>query len=225
MKSRSVVGVPALIAAVALAFGIPVGALPSSQFPQYTLTEGKLDADGLPISGAKLCVPGRQENCYQMPSETYSNSDLKYEFGLGPHAERLLLPNGGSWVFFSAMFSGGGSGTLTRFAVLRYGSDAKMENLLPWVGATNVSEWAMWTVKDASAYPVLVHADFVWGDGESHFDFHFYKVEAWRFDAGADRYEKAFEYKTSRKYGGGDASPIRILGPERAEIIRHLKAK
>ena len=138
------------------------------------------------------------------------------------------MADGGSWIFFTAMFSGGGSGTLTRFAVLRFTGNAKtgrIVNLLPWVGATNVSEWAMWTVNGASVYPVLVHADFVWGEGETHFSRHFYKVEGWKFDPGADRYLKAFEYRTSRRYGGGDDSPIRVLGPEREEVIRHLRAK
>lgn len=228
MKSKYVAGISALIVTAVLASGITANALPASRFPELTLTEGQLDSDGFPISGAKLCVSGMQGVCYQMPSETYSGSKVTYEFGLEPQAERLPLAGGGSWVFFSATFSGGGSGTLTRFAVLRYegeGKTAKIVNLLPWVGATNVSEWAMWTVKGASAYPIFVHADFVWGKGETHFDSHFYTVEAWGFNQQSDRYEKVFEYQTSRKYGAGDGPPIRVLRPERAEIIRLLKTK
>ena len=199
------------------------------EFPRFTLKEGQLDHDGLPVSGAKLCLPERQDLCYQMPSEADSGSgSIAYEFGLEPHSKRLPLAEGGSWVFFSAMFSGGGSGTLTRLAILRYEGNAKGEqivNLLPWVGATNVSEWAMWTVPDTSKYPVLVRADFVWGDGEIHFGSHFYTIEAWKFDPVADHYVKAFEYRTLRKYEGGDHSPIRVLRPERAEIIRRLESK
>lgn len=228
MKSKFVAGISALIVTAVLASAITANASPLSQFPQFTLTEGQLDADGFPISGAKLCVQGKQAICYQMPSEIYSDSGAKYEFGLEPHAERLPLADGGSWVFYSSMFSGGGSGTLTRFAVLRYegdGKTAKIVNLLPWVGATNVSEWTMWTVRGASAYPILVYADFVWGKGETHFDSHFYMVEAWRFNQQSDRYEKAFEYQTSRKYGAGDGPPIRVLRPERAEIMRRLKMR
>lgn len=165
-----------------------------------------------------------------MPSETDSGANgVKYEFGLELRAERLTLAGGGSWIFFSAMFSGGGSGTLTRLAVLRYaGSEGvgRIDNLLPWVGATNESEWVMWTVHEASAYPVLVVADFIWGKGETHFDTpHYYAVAAWKFDASADRYAKAFEYRTSRRYSGGDSSPIRVLQPEREEVIRKLESK
>jgi|ERR1035438_881373 hypothetical protein len=228
MKRTRIFGILALIGMTVTALGQPVGVSPSNQFPRFTLADGQLDPDGFPISGAKLCMLSKEAICYQMPSETLSGSEVKYEFGLEPHAERLPRSDDESWVFFTAMFSGGGSGTLTRFAVLRYSGKAKTDkivNLLPWVGATNVSEWAMWTVKGASPYPVLVRADFVWGKEETHFGSHFYNVEAWKFDPGSDRYEKALEYKTSRKYDGGDHSPIRVLAPERARIVRRLIAK
>jgi hypothetical protein len=183
-----------------------------------------LDADGLPASGATLCVLGRPELCFKMPSKQ-EDKDLTFEFGLEPHSERLLLADGGSWVFFTAMFSAGGSGTQTQLAVLRYKSEGKIENLLPWVGATNVSQYAMWNLPEASSYPVLVLADFVWGEGESHFDSHFYNVSAWKFNPKIDHYSKAFEYRTTQKYSGGGEARIQVLGPERQEIIRRLESK
>jgi hypothetical protein len=195
----------------------------SLQFPQFTQKEGQLDADGFPTSGATLCVLGKPDLCFEMPSRQ-EDKDLTYEFGLEPHSERLPLANGGSWVFFTAMFSGGGSGTLTRFAMLRYRSEGKIENLLPWVGVTNVSQYAMWNLPEVSSYPVLVLADFVWGKGEFHFDSHLYTVEAWMYDPNADKYIEVFEYKTSKKYSGGDSTPIRVLAPERDEILRRLKS-
>jgi len=229
MRIARALGSFTLVLMTALVPGQAVSAPRSQQFPRFTQKEGQLDADGLPVSGAKLCLIEKENICYQMPPETYPGSDsVTYEFGLDPHSERLHLADGGSWVFFSATYSGGGSGTLTRFAVLRYrgnGDTGRIVNLLPWVGATNVSDWAMWTVQAASAYPVLVRADFLWGEGETHFSKHFYKVEAWKFDPSVDRYVKAFEYRTSRKYDGGDVSPIRVLGPERPEIIRRLESK
>lgn len=227
-KSRGVLSIVLLISTVALVPERAHCADSTVSFPQFTLSEGQLDAEGFPLSGAHLCLLGQREVCYQMPSETYAGSKVTYEFGLEPHAKRLQLSGGGSWVLFTAMFSGGGSGTLTRFAVLRYSEGlkgAKIENLLPWAGATNVSDWATWIVNGASAYPILVRADFLWGEGETHFGAHFYKVAAWRFDPAVDRYIQGFEYQTSRKYGGGDAPPIRVLEPERGEITRRLTAK
>jgi hypothetical protein len=101
------------------------------------------------------------------------------------------MVGGGSWVFFSATFSAGGSGTLTRLAILEYqsgeGKSGALVNLLPYVGLTNVSQHALWTVPNASPYPLLIVADFIWGSGETHFPPHHYAVEAWRFrtDLGA----------------------------------------
>lgn len=203
---------------------------PSStgSFPRFTLAKGQLDADGFPISGAKLCVLGRRDICYQMPSHTLPGPrTVTYDFGLDPRSERLTLAGGGSWVFFSATFSAGGSGTLERLAVLRYEEDGgrkRIVNLMPFVGATNVSDRAMWTVPSASEYPILVEADFIWGEGESHFSEHYYTVGAWCFDPKIDRYAKALSYRTAKKYDGGDSATVRVLAPERQEILRRLES-
>ena len=200
---------------------------PSSagSFPHFTLAKGQLDADGFPTSGAKLCVLGR-DICYQMPPHTLPGpGKVTYDFGLAPRSERLPLAGGGSWIFFSATFSAGGSGTLERLAVLRYEGDrgsGRIVNLMPYAGATNVSDRAMWTVPGASKYPILVKADFIWGEGEGHFSQHFYTVEAWCFDPRVVRYAKAFSYRTAKKYDGGDNAPVRVLAPERQEILRRL---
>ncbi len=201
-------------------------AVPStSSFPRFTLVQGNLDAEG-PTSGAKLCVFERRDICYQMPSHTTDGpGGVTYEFGLNPRSERLPLPGGRSWVFFLATFSGGGSGTLERLAVLSYerdGGSGKIVNLMPFVAVTNVSDRAMWTVPSASEYPILVMADFIWSEGESHFGEHYYTVEAWRFDPGVGQYAKAFSYRTAKKYDGGDSAPVRVLAPERQEILRRL---
>lgn len=42
---------------------------PSTDFPRFTLTRGQLDEEG-PTSGAKLCVVGRHDICYQMSAHT-----------------------------------------------------------------------------------------------------------------------------------------------------------
>jgi hypothetical protein len=215
------------IAVGTAAFGQVVANTAPASFPRFTLTKGQLDADELPISGAKLCVLNRQNICYQMPSQVAPGpGKVTYEFGLDPRSERLPLVGGGSWVFFSASFSGGGSGTLERLAVLRYEPSldgGKIVNLMPFIGVTNVGDRAMWTIPEASKYPILVEADFIWGKEESHFGRHFYTVQAWCFDSSAGRYVKAFSYCTTGKYDGGDSGPVRVLVAERQEILRRLK--
>ena len=91
-----------------------------------------------------------------------------YQFGLTPRSERLPIASGGSWVFFSGMFSGGGSGMLERVAILRYGANGKIENLMPEVTQTELADRAMWKVPDVSSYPVFVRADYV-GQGRKSF--------------------------------------------------------
>jgi hypothetical protein len=229
MKITFVLGM-ALLVAQTLLSGQTIHALSSVTFPRFKVAEGKLDENGFPTSGAKLCLADEKSICYQMPSHMPQGSNqVTYDFGSEPHAKILPLTNGGSWAFFSAMFSAGGSVTLTRFAILRYQSDGDgggaLINLLPYLAITNVGEHAIWTIPSASPYPFFVQADFIWGSGETHFAPHYYTVEAWRFDPATDRYQKVVSYRTSKRYKGGDSGPISVLGPERAEILRRLSTR
>ncbi len=126
---------------------------------------------------------------------------------------------------FNATFSGGGSGTLTRYTILR-AEGGHVVNLLPdKVALTNASEHAIWTNIKLSPYPILVTADFDWDfdAGETHFARHHYFVSAWRFDSENNLYEKAFVYRTAKKYDSlDDADTINVIAPEHAEILRRL---
>lgn len=114
------------------------------EFPAYEVSEGALDGDGLPTSGAKICVVEPLAPCFQMPSNGgYSEGSVVYDYGLEPKAERLPMKGGGSLVLFSAQFSGGGSGTLDSLVILRHEGVGKIVNLLPFVGITNQGERAI----------------------------------------------------------------------------------
>ena len=204
---------------------IDVRAAPSElAFPHFRQIQGELDADGLPLTGVKLCLLPGNASCFEMPPSHVSGTKNElYQFGLNPQSERLPLSSGGSWIFFSGTFFGGGSGMLERVAVLRYGANGKIENLMPEVTETEIADRAMWSVPAASAYPVFVRADYIWGDGESHFEPHFFEVDAWEFDPATSRYGKVFSYKTAKRYDRGDGSD-RVLSEERGEIMRRLIA-
>ncbi|MEI9980949.1 MAG: hypothetical protein WDN23_18480 [Edaphobacter sp.] len=201
-----------------------IDSTPTTEFPRFRLIQGKMDSDNLPISGAKLCLLKPENNCYSMPSNAgYSSSSVVYHYGLNPRSERLSLTGGGSLVFFSARFSGGGSGTLDSLAILQYESDGKIVNLLPFVGLTNQSDRALWNIREASSFPILVTADFNWMEEEAHFAKHFYTVNVYHFDAQSHRYAKVFSYRTSKQYPGlDDADRVNVLKPEKAEILRRL---
>ncbi len=222
---RALAPCPSLLVATAiLVTGAPAHSAELA-FPRYAQKEGRLDGEGLPLSGVELCLlPGRTQ-CFAMPSSPLPNSKTeRYEFGLQPRSERLPIGAGGSWVFFSGMFSGGGSGMLERVAVLRYTADGRIENLMPEVTATDIADRAMWNVPDVSPYPVFVRADFIWGDGEDHFGQHVFGVDGWRFDPAVHQYRKVFSYRTQRRYARGGDDDDHVLKAEREEILRRLRA-
>jgi len=195
-------------------------------FPRFKLISGPMDSDGIsPIGGAKLCTLQTHIVCWAMPPEPPTKSNpVQYEFGLEPVSERIPIVGGGSVVFFLAKFSGGGSGTLERAALLRYQPDGSIVNLLPVVAVTNVSQRQMWRLPEVSDYPVLVTADFIWdfAANETHFSDHRFEVEAYKYDPAQDHYAKVFSYRTTQKYAGGDSASVSVLQPEREEILRRL---
>jgi hypothetical protein len=215
----------AVISSMAIVGIAHVQAAPSeTAFPRFTQMDGKLDSDGLPLSGVKLCVLPDRAPCFEMPPAPLPHSSKAlYQFGLNPRSERLPIASGGSWVFFSGMFSGGGSGMLERVAVLRVGANGKIENLMPTVTETEMADRAMWNVPQVSPYPLFVRADYVWGKGEDHFGQHFFDVDAWAFDPAANQYAKRFSYRTSKRYDRGEGGD-HVLSAERAEILRRLAA-
>ncbi len=89
------------------------------------------------------------------------------------------------------MFSGGGSGTLTRYAVLREDCAGPVTHLdahsivqakLTLHGLDGAH--AVWNEPEISPYPLLVTADFIWDfdAGETHFSQHRFTIAAWRYN-------------------------------------------
>ena len=194
----------------------------------FTLKPGQVDQDGEPVSGASACVTRHLSLCYEMPPHDAPGSSVVYQFGLDPHLKLLSESQQEVWGLFSSTFSAGGSGSLERFAILRYtpGSSAhspQIQNLLPYVALTNVSDHQVWLLPNVSPESVLVTADFVWGPGETHFSSHFYTVQAWVFDPATGAYRQALSYQTRTKYDGGDAAPVQVLSSEKPAILAALQ--
>ncbi|WP_414441760.1 hypothetical protein [Burkholderia sp. 22PA0106] len=223
LLSRAFVAVLSVATIVVATAGAPAWSSETA-FPRFAQKEGRLDANDTPLSGVTLCVLPDKNPCFEMPSSPIpGDAKDRYQFALNPRSERLPLAGGGSWVFFSGMFSGGGSGMLERVAVLRHAADGRIENLMPEVTATDIADRAMWNVPEVSPYPVFIRADFIWGDGEDHFGQHVFGVDGWTFDPGVHQYRKVFSYRTVRRYARGDQDD-HVLKAEREEILRRLKA-
>jgi hypothetical protein len=217
-------GVALSVSAVAVATASAPAWSAETAFPRYAQKEGRIDANDTPRSGVTLCVLPEKTRCFEMPpSPIPGDAKDRYQFALNPRSERLPLAGGGSWVFFSGMFSGGGSGMLERIAVLRHTADGRIENLMPEVTATDIADRAMWNVPEVSPYPVFVRADFIWANGEDHFGQHVFGVDGWTFDPAIHQYRKVFSYRTQRRYARGDDDD-HVLKAERETILLHLKA-
>ena len=158
------------------------------------------------------------EHCFAPPAN-------KSIFGLYPKARIVGKLHGHDLILFNATSSGGGSGTLTYFALLdRQSFD--FVNLLPTVQLTNQSEYKMWSLPEISKTPVVVTADFVldFKAGETHFSRHRYEVNRYVFEPNLGRYVGRVSYVTRDKYPGLDElDAVRVLDTERATLLSRLK--
>lgn len=197
---------------------------PIAEFPPFTMHPGTQDADGEPTSHARLCLI-QSTQCFTL-SANKEESKLQFFFGLDPKAERLPVTSGGSLIFFSGTFSGGGSGTSDNLTLLQYGPDGAITDLLPEVRLSNQSERRFWNLPQVSKMPILVTADFNWAEGETHFADHFYTLSAYVFDTKTNRYARQLKYITSKNYPGIDqADTIKVLQPERDTITQKLTSQ
>jgi hypothetical protein len=190
-------------------------------FPSFILHSGLIDSDGEPTTNARLCAKNTNE-CFTLLCSKEA-SKASFSFGLDPKAERITMPEGGSLVFFSATFSGGGSGILDSLALLKYGRDGKISDLLSGVYLTEQSDRRIWILPQLSNMPVLATADYIWGNGESHFASHFFTVSLYVFDVNTQQYVKQITYVTGHKYPSLDERrSIQVLQSERATIVARL---
>jgi hypothetical protein len=208
--------------AILLLCTISLAPVAAAQKATYQVTPGNTDPNGFPLSGASVCLSPAKV-CFQMPDLQRAN--VTYPFALEPHA-RAIMEDPSSWLLFDATFSAGGSGTLTRYAVLKPSGDSLI-NLLPSLALTNQSDFAIWNDTHLSPYPVVISADFVWDfhAGETHFSKHRYRIEVWQYDKPSSLYTKVLSYRTTRRYDGlDDVEKISVITPERSEILRRLTA-
>jgi len=185
----------------------------------YRLRPGKTNSDGFPITAAQLCFGSENsEHCYSPP-------DQDPPFGANPQSQPIKLSTGTELVLFTAESSAGGSGSLTILALVE-DRNGQALNLLPKVVVSNQSEYALWNLSEISAMPVLVTADFLWTDGETHFSSHHYRIRAYVYNKQVGRYLEQVQFPTAKKYPGlDDVDNIHVLAPERSGIVTKLKQR
>jgi hypothetical protein len=198
---------------------------------QYHVMPGKSDpansANCLPQTPASICLGATgMEHCYALPS------DKDFIFGLEPRATPVGQLDGFELTLFTAMYSGCGSGTVTKFALLTV-RNGEFVNLLPGVELSNQSDYKLWSLPELSNLPVLVTADFIWDYAairksnfieETHSAPHRYRMNAYVYDEKSSRYLLKVHFDTAKMYSGlQDAEEINIVDAEKSVILGKLR--
>jgi hypothetical protein len=186
---------------------------------QLKLVPGSIE-DGIPVTGAKVCLNGPLYTCYSMSSLT--RGDVTYVFGLDPHARAISTPGPGPWLLFDATFSAGGKNILTKYEIIR-SEDTYLVGVLHGVELTNLGDFKIWNEPAISPFPLVVSADVVPSKRERQSRPHFYTVEVRRYDPVEREYFRVLSYRTPRKYSRGHSSSTRVITPEHARILRRLQ--
>ena len=187
------------------------------------ITTPQADEVGSALSSATICLKSAgEQQCYTPPKLKPSG----LFFGLEPHAEIVKLSTEDEALLFTAVASGGGSGTATSLALLEQDKNNKLANLFPeGLTITEQGEYKFWTEASVSARPLFVKADYIWKQGETHFARHKFRISTYVFDNAARTYRLRDEYITAKKYPSLDETDaINVLGFEKAQILSRLKA-
>jgi len=104
-------------------------------------------------------------------------------------------------VLFVSMFNGGGSGALSLITLWVFNEQAKQfVNILPVLTITNLGEYKILHDRGDRLDETLVIADFIWAEGEAHFDEHKYEIRVYRYNQQANIFEKVGSFVTEEKY-------------------------
>lgn len=150
----------------------------------------------------------------------YLHPDGVQLFNIGKNVEAFL---------FTPIFCGGGSGQSQLLSLLVPDiKKAKWKNLLPEIYITNLGEWQFLKCPLLSQRKILVTADFIFSEGETHYSSHKYRIRLYNYSEKEQQYKIFDEYETKKKYNSleGDITPIApIIEQEMEEILLRLKGE
>lgn len=128
-------------------------------------------------------------------------------------------------VLFVPRYSGGGSGSLYLLTAWAYEKNSRrFINLLPKATCiTEQGEFRFISFPEIEVGSVLITADYLWGDGETHFSPHRYEIAMYAF-VQKRGFVLAGSYITDRKYKSlEDTDKVDVIGHENENILKHLK--
>jgi hypothetical protein len=169
-----------------------------------------------PSGPAKVCLV-RTGKCF-----TAGDPKRDPPFGFAPKATIVHLNAAREAVLFTAVASAGGSGSMTLLSLLDL-RNGNLVDLLPGVAISNQGEYKIWQVATVSSTAIVVTADAVWGDGETHFARHRFSVSAYALGSQVPLYRLRDQYVTAKKYPSFDeVKQIAVLEDEKPEILQRL---
>ena len=182
-----------------------------------------LELSNLP---AKLCFsPGEndsKENCFKAVAEVNGTS-YSFQFVDSLYSISLSKINDRQALVFIAKFSGGGSGSLRLVTLWSYDKEVEgFVNVLPIVAISEQGEYKMLPRSKNIRRDVLVTADYVWGERETHFSAHHYQIKVYRYTT-TGKFVLVGTYVTKRKYKSlDDVDKIDVIRHELENVRRNL---
>lgn len=95
----------------------------------------------------------------------------------------------------------------------------------PDLSVSELNEYRLWSEPSISSMALLVVADYVPGEGESHYGSpHRFPVATYTFNARTHRYQLRDQYLAATRYPSLDeADEIRVLEQQRPRVLARLK--
>jgi hypothetical protein len=172
---------------------------------------------------ARLCFfKGDSKNCFDA-IETVDNTTYYFQFVDVLSAIQLYSNNRlHKALLFVTEYFGGGSGSLKLITFWLYRNDNNSyEKVLPPITVTEQSEYRL--LKNKKGNSVFVTADYIWGDKETHFSPHRFKIKIYNFYAAQKAFVIAKEYITKRVYKSlDDVDMINVISPEFGKIKKYI---
>jgi hypothetical protein len=104
-------------------------------------------------------------------------------------------------VLFVSVSHGGGSGALSLITLWVFNEEPnKFVNILPVLTISNLGEYKILHDQGDRLDGTLILADFIWEEGEAHFDKHKYEIRVYRYNHQINLYEKVGSFVTDDKY-------------------------
>lgn len=176
------------------------------------------DADPSSLTTAEVCaVSTASKLCYTPPL-----SPTGWVYGLDPHATKVSLRDSDDALLFLASEWTGTASANTLLALLQI-RNGHLVNILPLTTLSVLSDYALWKEPDISQTPILVVANYVWGEGESRMGSkHHFGVELFTMQPSGD-YGQSDSYVTTNKYGLDLVGKMGVLSMERPAILARFR--